>query len=155
MLIRQSSTIPVRGYRAAILLLPLSLLLCAACAKPESDAGPGAATGEAQPGARACTMIGCENGVTVQLASVPAVPFSVELTPTGGAPTIKECTAATACGSELFFAGVSADSVTVKVTSPAGESVTRAKAEYAVTRPNGPQCDPECRQARVTATVPR
>lgn len=137
----------LRGSRTAILPLALSLMLSSGCGRGEPDLardGP----------ARACTMIGCENGVTVQLAGAPAIPFSVELTPLGGAATIKECVTAQACGTDLFFQGVSADSVTVKVTSPAGESVTRAKAEYATTRPNGPQCDPECRQARVSVSVP-
>jgi hypothetical protein len=137
----------MRALRSVILLLPLALLLCAACG--------GAGEEEDPPAAVACTMIGCESGVTVQLSSLPAVPFSVELTPAGGAATLKECVASDACGTELFFSGVSADSVTIKVTSGAGESVTRARAEYATTRPNGPQCDPECRQARVAASVPR
>lgn len=141
-LLRHPARHPARHLaRHLLLLLPLSLLLCAACT-PESEA-------------TACTLIGCESGVTVQLATLPSAPFAVELTPAGGPSTIKECVTAEACGSELFFSGVSADSVTVTVRSAAGESTTRAKAEYAVSRPNGPQCDPECRQARVKATVPR
>lgn len=108
-----------------------------------------------EPVQRACTMIGCDSGVTVQLASLPAVPFSVELTAfPGGQSTLKQCTAEGACSATLFFEGVSADSVSIKVTTGAGESVTGAKPAYTVTRPNGPQCDPECRQASVNATVP-
>lgn len=103
----------------------------------------------------ACTLIGCTDGVAVELETVPQAPFSVEVTPLpGGAATIKECAAAEACGRTLFFEEVRADSVEVKVTSAAGTRSVRARLSYATTRPNGPQCDPECRQARVAVPVP-
>ncbi len=108
-----------------------------------------------EPEVRACTMIGCESGVAVDLSAMPSGAFSVELTPLpGGAPTLKQCTTAAACGRSLFFAGVTADSVAVKLTTTAGTRTMRARAEYVVSQPNGPQCDPTCRQARVAVQVP-
>lgn len=108
-----------------------------------------------EPDARACTMIGCESGVAVDLSAMPEGAFSVELTPLpGDDATVKQCTTAAACGRSLFFAGVSADSVSVKVTTSAGTRTVRTRATYTTSQPNGPQCDPTCRQARVAVSVP-
>lgn len=108
-----------------------------------------------EPPQAACTLIGCDSGVTVQLSTLPAVPFSVELTAfPGGESTLKQCTADGACSATLFFEGVRADSVSIKVTSGTGETITGVKPAYSVTRPNGPQCDPECRQASVSVNSP-
>ena len=111
--------------------------------------------GPAAPEARACTLIGCESGVAVDLSATPSGAFSVELTPIpGGEATLKECTTAASCGRSLFFAGVSADSVEVKVTTAAGTRSVRTRAAYFTSQPNGPQCDPTCRQARVAVELP-
>jgi hypothetical protein len=103
----------------------------------------------------ACTLIGCDDGVAVELATVPPAPFSVELTPLpGGPPTIKECTATAACGTTLFFEEVRADSGGVRVTSTEGTYTVSSRVAYSTTRPNGPQCQPACRQARLRVVVP-
>jgi hypothetical protein len=103
----------------------------------------------------ACTMIGCEDGVAVELETVPQAPFSVEVTPLpGGAATIKECATAEACGATLFFEEVRADSISVKVTSAAGTRTVGVRISYSTSRPNGPQCAPSCRQARLRVPVP-
>lgn len=104
---------------------------------------------------RACTMIGCESGVAVDLSALPSGAFSVELTPLpDGAPTLKQCTTAAACGRSLFFAGVATDSVAIRLATSAGTRTVRARAEYVTSQPNGPQCDPTCRQARVAVEIP-
>lgn len=105
------------------------------------------------PGAepvRACTMIGCEDGLEVTVEGAPAGPFRVEAAlPGSAAPRVFECPAAGECGGRAFFAGFTPDSVIVRVIV-AGDTTTRAlRPQYRTAQPNGSGCPPVCRQATV------
>jgi hypothetical protein len=43
--------------------------------------------------------------------------------------------------------------VTVQITTSADTTSRDFTPEYKVSRPNGPGCDPECKQAAVTAAI--
>ncbi len=131
---------PIRGpYDVLMLMAVIAITSCA----------------PREPEPRACTMIGCESGVAVDLSAVPSGAYSAEPPPLpDGAPTLKQCTTAAACGRSLFFEGVATDSVAIRLTTSEGTRTLRARAEYVTSRPNGPQCDPTCRQARVAVAVP-
>lgn len=104
-----------------------------------------------------CTLIGCESGITVHLASLPNGPFRVDVKPSGANDVayVYECSDAAQCRQDIFFAGLITDHLTVTVQVGAASRDTEAvQVQYASHRPNGPNCEPDCRTATVTAQVP-
>jgi hypothetical protein len=104
------------------------------------------------PFLRGCTLIGCGDGLTVVLANAPAGEFAVEVRVPGAAARRQECASAAAC-STMRFDGVVAAEATVAIITPTGEVTRTVRPEYVVSRPNGPDCEPTCRQARVTVSA--
>jgi len=96
-----------------------------------------------------CTLIGC-TGLVVEITGAPAqTPVTVVVTAPDGATKSATCTAATGT-CPASFPDFTPASVTIRVsTGNQTIEVTRQPA-YEVTRPNGPRCAPECRNARVT-----
>jgi hypothetical protein len=105
-----------------------------------------------------CTLIGCDGGITVHLASLPNGPFRVELRPPGaqGASYVFERgSAAVPCRQDIFFADLIADHLFATVTAGGASRDTEiTQVRYTSHRPNGPSCPPDCRTAVVTAQVP-
>jgi hypothetical protein len=106
-----------------------------------------------------CTLIGCESGMTVHLASLPATPFRVEVRPAAGqgAVYVFECgsSAPIPCGQDIFFTDLIADHVFITVTAGGISRETEVTTvTYTSHRPNGPNCGPDCRTAVVTAAAP-
>ena len=112
--------------------------------------------GALAPGA--CTLIGCQDGLMVQLATVPSGDFRVELratSPTSQPVYVFVCGSNTSCQHGVFFPGYGEDQAFVTVVTSAGARTTEVTGiRYRLTRPNGPNCPPECRQATVAADVP-
>lgn len=101
---------------------------------------------------RACTLIGCSDGLTVTLQHAPAGAFAVELRVPGAAPRRQECATATPC-STLVFDGVVEPVATVAIITPGGEVTREVRPQYTRLRPNGPDCEPTCLQAQVTVSA--
>lgn len=98
---------------------------------------------------QACTMIGCSDGLTVLVENAPPPPYTIEVTPPDGQTRSMRCEAATPCDGGLFFEGIAAEELTVRVAKGAESSTQSVRAEYTLSQPNGPTCPPTCRQARV------
>ena len=109
-------------------------------------------------GLHACTLIGCQNGLTVRLSATPAAPFRVELRVTSSTSQpvyVYDCSNVERCAQGVFFPDFSGEQAFVSVVTDAGTRTTEiTRIQYRVSRPNGPNCPPECRQATVTADVP-
>ena len=74
-----------------------------------------------------CTLIGCNSGLTVHLNAKPTGAYKVEVV------------------SHPF----------VRITTSTGtKTVEITTVNYVTSRPNGPDCDPECRQATVNVDIP-
>ena len=102
-----------------------------------------------------CTLIGCDSGLSVQLAQVPAGAYRIEVfSGSGGAHYVFECANAAQCGTAAFFADYTPASVTIRVTTAAGTREQTAQPAYSTNRPNGPDCEPTCTQAAVTVAFP-
>lgn len=99
---------------------------------------------------RACTQIGCNDGLNITLASTPQQ--DVTVTVKSGADVMHTFTCAAGQQCSAFIDNRTPTSVTVQVTSAAGTVSKDYTPEYQLSRPNGPGCDPECRQATVTVT---
>jgi hypothetical protein len=127
--------------------LAVSLLLCvAACGVvgPREDKG--------------CTLIGCNSGLTVHLNAKPAGTFKVEVfaqSPNQQPVYVYECSNAASCPQDIFYSGLIVSHAYVRVTTSTGTKTVEIPAvNYVTSRPNGPGCDPECRQATVNVDIP-
>ena len=105
-----------------------------------------------------CDLVGCVDGLTVHLKSLPAGAFQVELLVGGtvqpGSPAAT-CDGIRACNQDIYFSTSPTDQVSVRVTTTAGaRTTTYPRIDYTTSRPNGRYCDPACHNATVVADVP-
>ena len=108
-------------------------------------------------GDHVCTEIGCSDGITVHLPTLPAGPYTVELVvgPGDGPSYAYNCAGGSNCQQDIFFPELVLDRIVVRVTTSLGSRLTEiSNPVYVTTRPNGPDCPPECRQITVTAQLP-
>jgi hypothetical protein len=106
-------------------------------------------------GPTACTLIGCESGLAIEFATVPTEAVRVEAFVREGGPRyVFDCPDANRCGPGVFFPGFTPEVVTIRVTTASGSTTQTVRPKYTKSRPNGPDCPPECIQARVQVTIP-
>jgi hypothetical protein len=113
-------------------------------------AGFGSGCGFAGP--TACTLIGC-TGLVVEVTGAPGqAPVTVVVTAPDGSTRSSTCTSVTgAC--PVSFPDFTPPSVTIRVVTATRTTEETRQPTYEVTRPNGPACPPECRNARVTVAL--
>ena len=100
---------------------------------------------------RVCTLLGCNNGVAVEVNN--SLQQSVTVTVQAGAQVIHtfQCDPGQPC--RAFVDNQTPEEVTVHVQTAQGTVSRTYRPEYKMNRPNGPDCPPECRQATVTVNV--
>ena len=106
---------------------------------------------------RVCTLIGCESGVRVHLSALPSQPFRVEIgTPGSDVAYVFDCTDdISRCRQDIFFPDLIADRLFVTVHVGTASRVTEiVQVTYTHSRPNGPNCSPDCQTADVIAAIP-
>ena len=96
-----------------------------------------------------CTVIGC-TGLVIEVTGVQSqTPVTVVVTAPDGSTRSATCTsAANTC--PVSFPDFTPASVTIRVSTGTHTTEETRQPAYEVTRPNGPACPPECRNARVT-----
>jgi hypothetical protein len=100
-------------------------------------------------GPSACTLIGC-TGLVIEVTGAPVqTPLTVVVTAPDGSTRSMACTPATGT-CPVSFPDFTPASVTIRVLTGTQTSEVITQPMYEVTRPNGPKCPPECRNARVT-----
>jgi hypothetical protein len=103
-------------------------------------------------GPSACTVIGC-TGLVVEVTGAPGqTPVTVVVTAPDGSTRSTTCTSATGT-CPVSFPDFTPASVTVRVLTGTQTTEETRQPIYDVTRPNGPACPPECRNARVTGAL--
>jgi hypothetical protein len=106
----------------------------------------------------ACTLIGCNSGVTVHLTSLPTSPFRIEVrTPANFGPVyVFECNGTTIpCQADVFFGDLIAERLFVTVIVGSASRQTEIdQITYTQSFPNGRRCGGACQNAVVTADVP-
>ena len=103
-------------------------------------------------GPSACTLIGC-TGLVVEVTGVPGqTPVTVVLTAPDGSTRSATCTS-TSGTCPVSFPDFAPASVTIRVTTGTQTTEVTRQPAYEVTRPNGPECGPECRNARVVVVL--
>ena len=103
-------------------------------------------------GPSACTLIGC-TGLVVEVTGAPAqTPVTVVVTAPDGSTRSINCTSATGT-CPVSFPDFTPASVTIRVSTGTQTTEVTRQPMYEVTRPNGPSCPPECRNAQVTIVL--
>ncbi|HUH12140.1 MAG TPA: hypothetical protein VMK65_03485 [Longimicrobiales bacterium] len=122
------------------LLLAVALLALSAC--------------RGEDPVRACTQIGCSDGLTVEVTGDVPSRYTVRVVPEGAQATEQACGDGMPCAGGAFFPDLTPERATVQVLVD-----DEVVAELTVTpvyddvQPNGAGCPPICRQARVTVAV--
>lgn len=121
---------------------PLSLLVLAL----------GLALGGCGPGGMvACTLIGCEDGLSLTIENPPPQLQRVELALPDGRVHAVDCAQPEHCASPfLFVPHVRATEATVRIVAPGGTREVQIAPSYQPQYPNGRRCGAACTQARVT-----
>ena len=103
-------------------------------------------------GPSGCTLIGC-TGLVVEVTGAPGqTPVMVVVTAPDGSTRSSTCTSATGT-CPMSFPDFTPASVTIRVSTGTQTTEVIRQPMYEVTRPNGPACPPECRNARVTVVL--
>jgi hypothetical protein len=100
---------------------------------------------------RVCTLIGCTDGLAIEVNHSLQQSFTVNVR--SGTQTIHtfRCDPGQPC--RAFVSNQTPSDVTVTVDSPQGPVSKDFQPEYRLSRPNGPDCLPECKQATIALTV--
>ncbi|HET7274637.1 MAG TPA: hypothetical protein VFI91_05630 [Longimicrobiaceae bacterium] len=105
------------------------------------------------PPSTVCTLIGCENGLAVEIAGERTGAVDVTVETAGQDARTFEC-ADPNQPCRNFFGGFMPSEVTVTVRASDGSVSTESfTPTYETTYPNGPDCPPGCEQATVTVEV--
>jgi hypothetical protein len=96
-----------------------------------------------------CTLIGCVNGLTVEFEDLLPNSLAVEVLDDEHAPPAQHLTNTSEYGAVAYFEDYHPTDVTIRVSWATASITASARPEYHEWRPNGPDCDPECRSAYV------
>jgi hypothetical protein len=96
----------------------------------------------------ACTLIGCSDGLVVRVEGVTdETPTTIEIRSPLRSPVTLTCTGTDHCAGGVQLENQTPGHVQVTITSGSRVKTVEADLEYVKHRPNGPGCEPECRQA--------
>ena len=102
---------------------------------------------------RACTMIGCEPGLSVTIRGDRGGDITVRVASAEGVVRQFECDAEARDCNAFFADYMPDDNVTITVTKQDGNVVRAVPVTYRDVRPNGDDCPPVCRQGQAELTL--
>lgn len=113
---------------------------------------------------QACTLIGCTDFLAVSLSEPVPDDFTIELTPESGETLFVRCSGGqrvetdSSPGAECFADGahfpVTPEHAHIEISWTTGFFETDVTPAYSVSQPNGPGCEPICRQGTVILDLP-
>jgi hypothetical protein len=98
-----------------------------------------------------CTLIGCNPGLAIEVTGTISGRTTVEVTASGQTPRSFECNPGQICRG--FLENFMPSQATVTVRLPDRTVQRNVTPQYRDVRPNGPNCDPVCRQATVQVAI--
>ncbi len=97
-----------------------------------------------------CTLIGCRSGLIVRVSALPGDSAAITLIEVGANSITLTCNSPDQCQEVgVLFADRTPVTATVLVSSGDVSRSFDVVPQYALQRPNGPGCEPECRTAVV------
>ena len=102
---------------------------------------------------RVCTLIGCDDGLSVVVNHTLPQSFTVTVRVATQTLHTFRCDPGQPC--QAFVRNQTPEEVTVSIDAGGGQPpVSRTyRPEYRINRPNGADCPPDCKQATVTLTA--
>ena len=101
-----------------------------------------------------CSLLGCSSGLTVKFDRTPDIAYQVAARTNDPSPRfVFDCPNPSRCV-WAFFADYTPGLVIITVTTSRGSRDYTVSPHYETSRPNGPNCSPECRNAIVTVAFP-
>jgi hypothetical protein len=98
---------------------------------------------------QSCTLIGCYDGLAVEFEQPPVGAYRLEAIVPGD-PTQYAIDCASAASCFPIFPDLIAEQVTIRLITQQGTRTQEFRPRYENQYPNGRQCGPSCRQAKVT-----
>lgn len=101
-----------------------------------------------------CTLIGCSNGLTVNLKGTVPASYKLAVKSNGQEIASKECNETTQCGTSISFDNIENTAITLELT-PSGAAAKSQDftVEYKDLKPNGESCPPVCKRGTVEFTI--
>jgi hypothetical protein len=101
---------------------------------------------------RACTLVGCEPGLSVEVHGDRGGDINVRISAAVGQSKSFDCDAeAPSCTS--FFADYTPENVSVTVTKKESNVIKSYQVTYHNERPNGDDCPPVCKQGHIDVNL--
>jgi hypothetical protein len=100
---------------------------------------------------RACTEIGCNDGLSVEITGTIAGRTTIEVAAAGQTTRTFECNPGQACRG--FLDNYMPAQATITVRMPDRTVERSVSPQYVESRPNGEGCPPVCRQATVQVAI--
>lgn len=143
----------MRRFPKPVLALLAALPVACAPPLPQPPVPPPtpAPPAEAPPPQQACTMIGCDNGWAVEVVGGAALPatYTMRVLVDGAVVASVQCSPEQPCGERVFLPGVTAEEAELEIVGGDVPLRWTVRPAYDIVQPNGPNCPPTCRQARV------
>jgi hypothetical protein len=97
----------------------------------------------------------CPPTLTIELTGTPTGSFRIEAAAVGSDDRrVFECLDPSRCVTAAWFRDFTPDDVIVRVTTQAGTIEQTFHPSYEIVHPNGPRCEPTCRQALIRVPIP-
>jgi hypothetical protein len=108
---------------------------------------------------QSCTLIGCSSGLNLNLTGKVPNTFELELIPSIGEKRLVQCPAGgsgTICLGEkaILIQNFTPEEVAITVSYDGKKVTQNFVPSYSDSRPNGPNCEPACKQAQLTINIP-
>ena len=96
-----------------------------------------------------CTLIGCLNGLHVEIQGLPDTHYEVVVSEPDGESRVGSCVASPSGSCWVWFDDFYPSEVTINVTGADQTVSVTLQPAYQESQPNGPDCGPTCREATI------
>ncbi len=146
----------------ALFLFTFLIAACRPTSPPTPPLPPSIPPATVAPTGQECTLIGCADALIVELKGNVPAEYDLEATAPDGTTLQVHCADGQGAGAGVFcqapnlvvFQSFTPEEVLVTITWEGGTLMQDLKPIYTTARPNGPNCEPECRQGVVELYVP-
>ncbi|WP_331048248.1 hypothetical protein [Gemmatimonas sp.] len=99
-----------------------------------------------------CVLIGCYNGLQINLDALPAGTFTISALVPGQPGEVITCVESSPCGTSHGFQDITASEVEIVINTSVGASRHTIRPQYEA---SSGSCGGECRFATVAVSIPR